>query len=107
MPTAAFVVNRERIRHVPHLHRRSVAAAAARGWEMELLETRSVDAGRGVTRDAVAAGAQLVFAVGGDGTVRARAEAPAVTALPFALLPRGTANLLATALGIPSSLGPA
>ena len=59
MPTAALVVNRKRIRHVPHLHRRSVAAAAACGWEMELLETRSADAGHGVTREAVTAGAQL------------------------------------------------
>ena len=107
MPTAAFVVNRKRIRHVPHLHRRSVATAAACGWEMELLETRSADAGHGVTREAVAAGAQLVFAVGGDGTVRACAQALAGSQVPLAIVPRGTANLVATALGIPSSLGAA
>src|SRR5260370_25207680 len=107
MPPAAFVVNRKRIRHVPHLYRRSVAAAADRGWEMELLEARAVAAGHGVTREAVAAGAQLVLAVGGDGTVRACAEALAGTAVPLAIVPRGTANLVATALGIPSSLGAA
>ena len=107
MPTAALVVNRKRFRHVPHLHRRSMAAAAARGWEMELLETRSADAGHGVTREAVAAGAQLVFAVGGDGTVRACAQALAGSQVPLAIVPRGTANLVATALGIPSSLGAA
>jgi diacylglycerol kinase family enzyme len=107
MPTAALVVNRKRFRHVPHLHRRSMAAAAARGWEMELLETRSADAGHGVTREAVAAGAQLVFAVGGDGTVRACAQALAGSQIPLAIVPRGTANLVATALGIPSSLGAA
>src|SRR5580700_4062340 len=107
MPTAALVVNRKRIRHVPHLHRRSVAAAAACGWEMELLETRSADAGHGVTREAVTAGAQLVFAVGGDGTVRACAQALAGSQVPLAIVPRGTANLVATALGIPSSLGAA
>jgi diacylglycerol kinase family enzyme len=106
-PTAAFVVNRRRFRNVPHLHRRSVAAAAACGWEMELLETGSADAGHGVTREAVAAGAQLVFAVGGDGTVRACAQALAGSQVPLAIVPCGTANLLATALGIPSSLGAA
>ena len=107
MPTAAFVVNRNRIRHFPRLHRRSATAAAARGWEIELLETRSADAGDGATRQAVAAGAQLVFAVGGDGTVRACAQALADSKVPLAIVPRGTANLVATALGIPSSFGAA
>jgi diacylglycerol kinase family enzyme len=107
MPTAALVVNRNRIRHFPRLTHRSAEAAAARGWEMELLETRSADAGGGVTRQAVAAGAQLVFAVGGDGTVRACAQALAGGQVPLAIVPRGTANLVATALGIPSSLGAA
>jgi len=107
MPTAAFVVNRNRIRHFPRLQHRSAAAAAARGWEIELLETRSADAGDGATRQAVAAGAQLVFAVGGDGTVRACAQALAGSQVPLAIVPRGTANLVATALGIPSSLGAA
>jgi len=107
MPTAALVVNRNRIRHFPQLNHKTAAAAAARGWQMELLETRSADAGGGATRQAVAAGAQLVFAVGGDGTVRACAQALADSKVPLAIVPRGTANLVATALGIPSSLGAA
>src|SRR6516165_5665097 len=104
MPTAAFVVNRNRIRHLPRLEHRAAAAAAAHGWEIELLETRSADAGGGATRQAVAAGVQLVVAVGGDGTVRACAQALAGGQVPLAIVPRGTANLVATALGIPSSL---
>ncbi len=107
MPTAAIVVNRNRIRQFPRLKRRCAAAAAGHGWEIELLETRSADAGDGATRQAVAAGAQLVFAVGGDGTVRACAQALAGSQVPLAIVPRGTANLVATALGIPSSLGAA
>src|SRR5271169_3750199 len=105
MPTAAFVVNRNRIRHVAALRRRAATAAAARGWAIEVLETRSADAGDGATRQAVAAGARLVFAVGGDGTVRACAQVLAGGQVPLAIVPRGTANLLATALGIPSALG--
>ena len=107
MPTAAFGVNRNRIRHFPRLQHRSATAAAARGWEIEVLETRSADAGDGATRQAVAAGAQLVFAVGGDGTVRACAQALAGGQVPLAIVPRGTANLVATALGIPSPLAAA
>ena len=106
-PVVAFIVNRNRVHHVERLCRRSAAAAAERGWEMQLLETRSADAGDGATRKAVAAGARLVFAVGGDGTVRACAEALAGTEVPLAIVPRGTANLVAKALGIPSSLGAA
>jgi len=107
MPTAAFVVNRNRTRRFPQLTRRSAAAAAARGWDIEVLETRSADAGDGATRQAVTAGARLVFAVGGDGTVRACAQALADSQVPLAIVPRGTANLVATALGIPASLGAA
>src|SRR5579859_6768076 len=98
MPTAAVVVNRNRIRHFGHLHRRFAAAAAARGWELTWVETGSADAGQGATREAVAAGARLVFAVGGDGTVRACAQALANTQalagtqVPLAIVPRGTAN---------------
>jgi diacylglycerol kinase family enzyme len=104
MPTVVFVVNRNRTRRFPRLTRRCAAAAAGRGWKIELLETRSADAGDGVTRQAVEAGARLVFAVGGDGTVQACAQALAGSQVPLAIVPRGTANLVATALGIPSSL---
>ena len=49
----------------------------------------------------MAAGAVLVFAAGGDGTVRACAQALAGTGIPLAIVPLGTANLTARALGIP------
>ncbi|MGO8959452.1 MAG: diacylglycerol/lipid kinase family protein [Streptosporangiaceae bacterium] len=107
MPTVAFVVNRNRIRNFGQLCRRSAAAASASGWEPVLFETTSGSAGGEVTRAAIAGGASLVFAVGGDGTVRACAQALAGGRVPLAIVPRGTANLLATALGIPSSLGAA
>jgi undecaprenyl-diphosphatase len=55
----------------------------------------------------VADGAALVFAAGGDGTVRACAQALACTGIPLAIIPLGTANLTARALGIPSQPGPA
>ncbi len=55
-----------------------------------------------LTRRAVAAGADLVVAAGGDGTVRACAEALAGTGIPLAIVPLGTANLVARALGVPA-----
>lgn len=55
-------------------------------------------------RDAVASGADLVLAWGGDGTVRSVAEGLAGTGVPMGVLPAGTGNLLARNLGIPLSL---
>ena len=102
--TAAFVVNRTRVPAWPQVSERCRAAAAAGGWDPLLLETTVDDAGTGLTRRAVAAGASLVFAMGGDGTVRACAQALAGTPIPLAIVPRGTANLTARALGVPAGL---
>ena len=52
-------------------------------------------------------GDRLVFAVGGDGTIRACAQALAGTGVALAIVPRGTANLFARALGLPSELAAA
>jgi diacylglycerol kinase family enzyme len=52
-------------------------------------------------RAAIAVGAGLVFAAGGDGTVQGCARALAGTRVPLAIIPLGTANLTARALGIP------
>lgn len=102
--TAAFVVNRTQIRAWPQVSERCQAAAVASGWDPLLLETAEDDAGTTLTGRAVAAGAGLVFAVGGDGTVRACAQALAGTGIPLAIVPRGTANLTARALGVPRRL---
>src|SRR5215472_9165095 len=101
---AAFVVNRTRVRAWPRVSERCRAAAVAGGWDPLWLETSAGDAGTGLTHQALAAGAVLVFAVGGDGTVGACAQALAGTGIPLAIVPRGTANLTARALGVPSGL---
>jgi diacylglycerol kinase family enzyme len=51
--------------------------------------------------EAVAGGAAGVVAVGGDGTAHAALQAVAGTAVPLAVVPAGTGNDLALALGVP------
>ncbi|MGB7086213.1 MAG: methylglyoxal synthase [Phormidesmis sp.] len=55
-------------------------------------------------REAIAAGADLIIASGGDGTVSAVAEAVMRTDIPLGVIPRGTANAFSVALGIPTDL---
>ena len=102
MPSVAFVINGTLVRDLPGFLRRCQVAARAHGWEPAFAETSPAEAGLGLARQAVAAGARLVFAAGGDGTVRACAQALAGTGIPLAIVPLGTANLTARALGIPS-----
>jgi diacylglycerol kinase family enzyme len=81
----------------------AVQAAAERAGVRELLwlATTVDDAGQQLTRDALAAGATLVLAAGGDGTVRAVVEGLRDTDAELAILPSGTGNLLARNLGVP------
>jgi diacylglycerol kinase family enzyme len=100
-PLVAVVVNPTKP-DPTNLRAQVLTAAAARSWPEPLwLETTADDPGVGQTRAALDAGARLVVAAGGDGTVRAVAEALAHTGVPMGLLPHGTGNLLARNLDLP------
>ena len=55
-------------------------------------------------RRAVRDGAELVVVWGGDGMVQRTADALADSGVPLAIVPAGTANLLASNLGIPNDI---
>ena len=64
-------------------------------------ETTVDDDGADAARRAVEAGARLVVASGGDGTVRSVAGALRHTGVALGIVPSGTGNLLARNLGLP------
>lgn len=79
----------------------TIAAAESGMEEPQFIETTVEDPGTGQAVQAVAEGATLVIAAGGDGTVRAVAAGLAYTKVPMAIIPAGTGNLMARNLSIP------
>ena len=59
-----------------------------------------------LARDAIAAQPDLIIASGGDGTVSAVAGELIGTDIPLGIIPRGTANAFAVAIGLPLGLTP-
>ncbi|MFK0401023.1 diacylglycerol/lipid kinase family protein [Microbacterium sp. NPDC090225] len=81
--------------------RAAVDEVFAGGDTVRWWETSVDDPGRGMAEEAIAAECDTVIAVGGDGTVRAVAEALAGTEVALGIVPQGTGNLLARNLGVP------
>lgn len=92
---AAVVYNPIKV-DLPRLEARVAEAETAAGWGPTQWHPTSIeDAGQSVTKTAVEQGAAVVLAAGGDGTVRAVAEALRESGVPIAVIPSGTGNLLA------------
>jgi len=102
MALVAFVVNRTLLHDPRRFVERCRAAAENRGLASWFGPADAAQDSLALARCAVSAGASLVFAAGGDGTVRACAEALAGSGVPMAVVPLGTANLTARALGVPA-----
>lgn len=74
------------------------------GRKVELHYTRAKGHGFILAQQAVEAGAPVLLACGGDGTINETLPALAGSATALGLLPFGTANDLARALGVPRKL---
>jgi YegS/Rv2252/BmrU family lipid kinase len=85
--------------------RRRLEAVLARleglGCTVETLETRGPGEAEGMARHGAASGHDVVVAAGGDGTVNEVVNGLAGRATLLAVLPLGTANVLAAEIGLP------
>ncbi|WP_428376162.1 diacylglycerol/lipid kinase family protein [Lichenicoccus sp.] len=74
----------------------------AHGVRLDVVETTHAGHATGLARDAVARGATLVVAAGGDGTIAEVAEGLDARCR-LGIIPLGTANVLAHELGLPGA----
>jgi YegS/Rv2252/BmrU family lipid kinase len=100
---ALFVVNPALPRTGPRFGDRLLGLARELGWDGSLLITRS-----GLNVEQIGAALsrsdfQLVVAAGGDGTVAEVMAAAHQVGIPVAIVPRGTANIVARELSLPAS----
>jgi diacylglycerol kinase (ATP) len=97
---AAVVYNPIKV-DLPRLEKQVADAEVSAGWgTTQWFSTSVEDSGQSVTKAALEQGAVVVLAAGGDGTVRAVAEALRGSGVPIALVPSGTGNLLARNLSL-------
>jgi diacylglycerol kinase family enzyme len=90
----AYRVTRER--------REAVVDALSQAFKLEDVPTERPGHAIELTREAVLDGAEIVAALGGDGTVNEVANGLAGTDVPMAIVPAGMANVFARSLGIPN-----
>jgi diacylglycerol kinase family enzyme len=102
---SAVVFNPAKLDDPADLRAALAKALGKAGWPApQWYETTVEDPGRGQSRAAVEAGAEVVFACGGDGTIMACASGLVGTETALAVLPSGTGNLLAANLGLDGDL---
>ena len=100
---SAVVVNPARVTDLAERRQVIETALARAGWPAPTWwETTPDDPGTGQARRAIAAGAEVVFVCGGDGTVRSVIMGMVGTDAALAVLPAGTGNLLAKNLELPA-----
>ena len=103
MSTVAVVANTKKIVKKDRLElKRSLADAGVDDVRWLRIE-RGSDAKKAAAK-AVKGGAQSVVVCGGDGSIRAAAEALVDTSAALAVVPSGTANLFATGLHLPTDV---
>lgn len=89
----------------PKRVRRQIGGAfAVRGASFDLVETSAAGDAECFARQAADLGYRAVAVCGGDGTLAEVVTGLAGRSVPFGIIPQGTANLVATSLGLPHAV---
>jgi diacylglycerol kinase family enzyme len=83
---------------------KEAAAGLTGDFALEVCETSGRDVATGLAHEAVAAGADAVIVLGGDGTVNEVAQAIVNSHVVLGIIPAGTTNVMARAIGIPEDV---
>lgn len=81
-----------------------ITALKKQGIDAEVCTTTPEEDGQGLAAAAAKAGADLVIAAGGDGTIEAVARGLVHTQTTLGIIPQGTRNNIAASLNIPTDL---
>jgi len=87
-----------------HLLQSTIGTLARQGIAATLVATEAAGTAGAQARAEIEAGADLIIAAGGDGTINEVANGMLHTGVPLAILPGGTANVLARELSLPIHL---
>lgn len=100
----ASIVYNGTARRVPPLARLRDACLPLRpGWEVDVRVSEEPGHATTLAREAAVAGAEVVFACGGDGTVNEVANGLAGTESALGVIRGGTSNVFAAEIGVPRS----
>ncbi|MFL6464142.1 MAG: diacylglycerol/lipid kinase family protein [Bryobacteraceae bacterium] len=84
-----------------YLLERSIAALARQDIEAQLVPTTAPGSASAQAREQIENGCDLILAAGGDGTINEVANGMLHSRVPLAILPGGTANVLAREIRLP------
>lgn len=101
----ASIIYNQLAGNAPSTERLRLAAHALKssGWEIDLRVTEAPGHATALTREAAAAGAHVVFACGGDGTLNEVVNGLVGSGASLALIRGGTGNVFAKEIGVPRS----
>ncbi len=94
-PIARGLIRRE------HLLQRSIAVLAGQGTQASLIATTGPGSACAQARREIERGCDLIVIAGGDGTINEAANGMLHSGVPLAILPGGTANVLAREIRLP------
>ena len=103
-PTTHLIFNPVSGQGDAELELAQIKASLSNAFNLVVHETKPDISATDLAHQALEAGADLVIASGGDGTVSAVAAVLTNTEVPLSIIPRGTANAIATAMSIPTDL---